>query len=112
MEKPVSSCASLALGRARPRLARDGRQSSNVDPVRARHETQQRLGPIPPGGTTNTSDLTIWPSSTPRGGRGIGRGVGRFGELRDLDGDALAGGRVDDALDRGRAWPSSGTAGV
>ena len=58
----------VRLARGRPpdvRLAGDGRQPGEVDPVLTRHEADDRLEALSSDGATNTSDLTIWPSSPP-----------------------------------------------
>ena len=94
----------VRLARGRPAdvgLAGHRGQAGEVDPVGPGHEAEQRLGAVVAVGTTKTSDLTIWPSSAPSGGGRLGGGVGRLGEAGHLERHALAGGRVEDALDRG-----------
>ena len=111
IEKP-GQVVGLA-GRRAPDVGRagHGRQPREVDPVVAGHEAQERLGPSPRG-TTKTSDLTIWPSSAPTRGGGLGGGVGRLVEDGDLERHALAGGGVEDALDRGMERGRRARAGV
>ena len=100
MANPVRSLASRARRSPDIGLARHRGQPGEVDPVVAGDEADERLQPASPG-TTKTSDLTICPSSAPRARRGLDRGVGRLVEGHDLERHALAGGGVQDALDRG-----------
>ena len=99
--KPVRSVASRALARrtstASVTAARRAR-STRLGP-----DTRQTIGSRPPpsAGATNTSDLTICPSSAPERTRRVLRGMRRGVEHVHLDCDAIARRSVDDALDSG-----------
>ena len=100
MVKPVSSLASFAFARrtsGSPVTAARRARSTRLGP-----ETRHRIGSSAPAsaGATNTSDLTIWPSSASTAPAASSRGVGRLREHPHVQGHALPGGGVDDSLDR------------
>ena len=100
IEKPVRS---LGLARRRaPDVGRggDGSQTGKVDTVVTRHEAEQRLGAVA-GRDHEDQRLDDLPELGADGRGRLGGGVGRLVEGGHLERHALAGGGVEDALDRG-----------
>ncbi len=79
--------------------AGDRGQPGDVDPVVAGHEAQERLETVV-GRDDEDERLDDLAELDPDRGRRLGGGVGRFVEGGDLERHALAGGGVEDALDR------------
>ena len=95
----------LRLARRRPAdvaLAGDRGQPGQVDAVRAA-DTRQSIGSSAPSSSerTNTSDLTIWPSSAPTAAAASSAVWVDSSKIADVERHALPGGGVADALDRG-----------
>ncbi len=80
--------------------AGDRGQPRQVDPVVTRHEAEQRLDPALARDDEDQRLDDLAELDTERGGR-LDGGVGRLVEDGHLEGHALAGGGVQDALDRG-----------
>ena len=102
---PVSSCASRAVARrmsCSPVTAARRARSTRFGP-----QTRQRIGSSAPSspGATNTSDLTIWPSSASTVRGGVLGGVGRLVEHPDRRGR-----RPSARRRRGRAGSPDGRA--
>ena len=100
IENPVSSRASRAVARRMSGALGDGRQARHVDPVVTGHQAQDGLE------TARDRDhederLDDLAEVGAHGGRRFDRGVGRLVEDRDLERHPLAGGGIEDALDRG-----------
>ena len=80
--------------------AGDRGQPRQIDPVVTRHEAEQRLDAAL-AGDDEDERLDDLAELDTEGGGGLDRGVGRLVEDGHLEGHALAGGGVQDALDRG-----------
>ena len=80
--------------------AGDRGQPGEVDPVVTGDEAEERLEARRSPGTTKTSDLTIWPSSAPTAAAASAAVWVDSSKTGHLEGHALAGGGVEDALDR------------
>ena len=96
---PVSSRASFALARrisGSPVTAARRARSTRLGPA-----TRHRIGSSAPAsaGATKTSDLTIWPSSASTAPAASSAVWVDSENTPHVEGDALAGGGVDDALD-------------
>ena len=100
-DREAGQVVGLASGRpAQLGLAGDRRQPREVDPIGARDEAEQRLRPVV-GRDDEDQRLDDLPELRADGGGRLGGGVGRLVEGGHLERDALAGGGVEDALDRG-----------
>ncbi len=100
--KPVSSRASFAARPAHVGLAGDRGQAREVDAVRAGDQAQDRLERAALGRGHEDQRLDDLPELGVDGVRGVAGRVRRLGEHPDVEGHALAGRGVDDALDLGR----------
>ena len=103
MAKPVRSWTSRAVARRMSGALVDRREPAEIDPVVAGDEAQDglRARRSRDDEDERLHDLAELGAD---GGCRLDRGVGRLVEGHDLERHALAGGGIEDALDRGMDW--------